>query len=108
MKAKPYRKDDKGYEECAPEEATDILLHLPGPISRRMIPVQIKGARAGTGNWTWNGSMDSPTLRPSIINDFRPSDPLVDHIWITDGKVIFLPDSTHEFAGQTLDLLEVE
>lgn len=30
------------------------------------------------------------------------------HTWITDGKAIFLNDCTHEFAGQTLDLLNVE
>lgn len=108
MKAKPYKQIHGIYEECLPEEATDVLLRLPGPISRRMIPVQTKGARAGTGNWTWNGSVEKPTLRPSILSDFRPNDPLVDHLWITDGKAQFLSDCSHELAGQTLDLLEAE
>jgi hypothetical protein len=30
------------------------------------------------------------------------------HTWINDGKVQFLGDCTHEFAGQTLDLLDVD
>lgn len=29
------------------------------------------------------------------------------HTWVNDGKAQFLPDSTHEHAGKTLDLLEV-
>lgn len=30
------------------------------------------------------------------------------HTWINDGQAQYLEDSTHEFAGKTLDLLEVE
>lgn len=33
---------------------------------------------------------------------------IVCHTWINDGKVQFLSDCSHEFAGQTLDLLDVE
>lgn len=108
MKAKPYKQVDGAYEECSLEETTHILLHLPGPISRRMMPVQTKGSRKGTGNWTWNGDVNKPTLKPSILNDFRPHDPLVDHCWINEGQVIYLSDSTHEFSGKTMDLLEAE
>jgi len=108
MKAKPYRKVEGGYVECTVEEATDIALHLPGPISNRMMPIQIKGSRKGTGNWSWNGDVDKPTLKPSIKNDFRPHEQLVEHIWINEGQVIFLKDTTHDLAGKTLDLLDVE
>jgi len=33
----------------------------------RFVPVQIKGTREGTGNWTWNGDVDYPTLKPSLL-----------------------------------------
>jgi hypothetical protein len=29
------------------------------------------------------------------------------HTWITDGQVIFLSDCSHEYAGRTVDLLEL-
>lgn len=108
MKALPLRKEGSDYLPCEPEAATFLKFNLPGPISTRVLPVQIKGKREGTGNWTWNGDTEKPTLRPSILNDFRPHSPLVCHTWITDGQVIFLTDSTHELSGQTLDLLEIE
>lgn len=111
MKAKPYQELENGnLRPCEPAEATHVRLHMPGPISNMHIPVLVgmSKSRAGTNCWSWNGDVEKPTLRPSIINDFRPSDPLVNHVWITDGQVIFLPDSTHEFAGKTMDLLEVD
>jgi hypothetical protein len=78
----------------------------------------IGGRREGTPNWTWNGSVDAPTVRPSVLTkgsqghtDNDGNRTITDHVchsWINDGKVQFLDDCTHEFAGQTLDLLEVD
>lgn len=108
MKAKPYRQDAAGLEglrECEPDQATHLLLHLPGPLPNRMLPVMIKGSREGTPCWTWNGDVQKPTLRPSILSRLTG---VVCHTWITDGQAQFLGDCTHEFAGQTLDLLDVD
>lgn len=107
MRARPVRYDPKAknYKTCRVDQATHIILRLPGPMSRRVIPVICSGSRKGTGNWTWNGSKDKPTLRPSI----KTTDGItVCHSWITDGRVIYLKDSTHKMAGQTLDLLDIE
>lgn len=75
--------------------------------------------------WTWNGSVDAPTLSPSIlcsgylsITDdehdaymagapLPPQKAYVCHSFVRDGRIEFLNDCTHPFAGQTLDLLEV-
>ena len=95
----------KVAEYCEPDQATHLDLCLPGPLSHRRIPVIIKGKRDGTPCWTWNGSLEKPTLKPSILtrtNEHRC------HTFINDGKVQFLGDCSHEFAGKTLDLLEVE
>jgi len=78
--------------------------------------------------WNWNGSIESPTLTPSVLftsghyapgwkgpkcwctyNAEHPEEKdsfscVRCHSFITDGKIRFLPDSTHGLAGQTVDL----
>lgn len=75
--------------------------------------------------WGWNGSLQAPTITPSIlVRGTKPiSDeeaerilsgehiepiPKVCHSFVTDGKIQFLTDSTHALAGQTVDLPEVD
>lgn len=132
MKVKPVILDNGAYVQVAPEKATHVVLRLPGPSGRMLLPVMLKGTREGTGNWTWNGDSDNPTLKPSVLTQsghFDPSFKSEDscwckyykahqdeapvfhcfrcHTWINDGKVQFLDDCSHEFKGQTLELLEV-
>lgn len=109
MKAKPIRQTADGFEPCGPTEATHIQLHLPGPLPNRILPVMVGGRREGTPNWTWNGSVEAPTVRPSVLSRGGDVDgEHVCHSWINEGKVQFLSDCTHEFAGKTLDLLEID
>jgi hypothetical protein len=107
MKAKPLKMADGSYAPCEPTEATHVQLNMPGPIPSRIIPVQVKGPRKGLPNWTWNGDVDKPTLKPSIRSFISPKE-IRCHSSVSDGQVQFLSDCTHEFAGQTLDLLDVE
>lgn len=87
--------------------------------------------RIGEGagpRWGWNGSGDTPTFTPSVLvrsghfvpghegaecwctyNAAHPDDPVVYkcaicHSFVTDGRIQFLSDCTHELAGQTVDL----
>ena len=103
MKALPVKLIyGQGYEPCTVEEATHVTLNIPGPTGLLTLPVIRSGARDGTGCWTWNGSTDAPTLRPSVLtqgHDFRC------HSWINDGAAQFLDDCSHEFKGQTIPLL---
>lgn len=109
MKAEPLNLIEGGYEPCEPKDATHIRLRLPGPLPNRILPVMIGGTRAGTSNWTWNGSVDSPTVRPSVLTRGGDVDgEHVCHSWINDGRVQFLGDSSHALAGQTVDLLDVD
>ncbi len=105
MKAKPVKLvKGAGYVECSKEEATHVMMKLPGPTGLLTLPVITSGSRKGTGNWTWNGSTDKPTLKPSVLTtdgNFRC------HSWINDGTAQFLADCSHELAGQTVELLEV-
>lgn len=65
--------------------------------------------------WDWNGDVDRPTFSPSILvrtgravdPTFKPEPgdpPEVCHSFVTDGRIQFLTDSTHDLAGQTVDL----
>lgn len=63
------------------------------------------------GTHTWNNSIDSPTFSPSLLwkaPGFRDNQDYTCHSYIRDGKIQFLPDCTHELAGQTVDLPDVE
>ena len=73
------------------------------PIS---IPVITHGSRDDANAWTWNGSLEKPTLKPSVKTTH--ADGKVSHIWLTDGMCQHLGDSTDGMAGQTLPLVPLE
>lgn len=81
----------------------------------------------GSPNWNWNGNVDRPTITPSILvtsghyaPHFKPGsdcwctwedkDEFPEmkchrcHTFVTDGRIAFLSDCTHELAGQTVDI----
>lgn len=62
-----------------------------------MLPV---GGAVGKPNWTWNGSLDSPTLDPSILTKTGPDGSFVCHSYLRNGVWEFLEDCTHSMAGQ--------
>jgi len=79
--------------------------------------------------WTFNGNEELPTFTPSfLVSSTRMTDkgiadynawsdagypkrtepfdsvPMVCHSFVTDGKIQYLNDCTHELAGQTLEI----
>lgn len=108
MKAKPVKEVGGKFVSCLPADATDVFLHFPGPIPIRRLRVILKGARDGTPCWSWNGSIDKPTFKPSILSFGGTDGTERCHSFVTDGKVQFLSDCTHAYAGTTLDLLDVD
>lgn len=74
--------------------------------------------------WTWNGDLERPTFTPSVLvhshQTFVDHDLEGDaltapenltmtpqcHSFVVAGRIQFLADSTHELAGQTVDLPE--
>jgi hypothetical protein len=103
---------------CSPEEAELVVVRVPQPFlgedidhSFRKLSV-IKGDRAGTTCWSWNRDVNFPTFHPSVLvevnyteverKDFRC------HSFINDGKVQFLGDSSHEYAGREIELLDMD
>lgn len=61
------------------------------------------------GKWTFNGDYEKPTLRASIkvrgvVDPACDPTPTICHSYVTDGKIEFLGDCTHELVGQTVEL----
>ena len=79
-------------------------------------------------SWDYNGNPERPTFTPSLITKtghytsrHKPGDMCwcnyeelygskapfecyICHLFLTDGKIQFLPDCTHKLAGQTVEL----
>lgn len=79
-----------------------VNFHCPGCDDYHSVVVE-----SPTG-WGWNGDLERPTFTPSILvrmdftGDRIPSK--ICHSFVTDGRIQFLGDCTHELAGQTVDL----
>ena len=64
--------------------------------------------------WQFNGNIESPTFTPSLLNRQqimnKETETLEDktrcHLFITNGKLEYCGDCTHELAGKTVDLLD--
>ena len=91
--------------------------HCPGCNETHLFWVKsLRGApvwkAAGDGReqgpvWDFNGDVERPTVRPSILVQGSPWENRRCHSFITDGKIQFLGDCTHELRGQTVELPEL-
>lgn len=58
-----------------------------------------------TGMWGWNGSQSLPSIEPSVfVNRGRHGSMPACHFYIAAGKILFQADSSHELAGQTVEM----
>lgn len=69
--------------------------------------------------WSFNGDIDKPTVRASILVKYPATPEATDefkewrtericHSFITDGKIEFLSDCWHSLAGQIVEIPEIE
>jgi hypothetical protein len=61
--------------------------------------------------WAWNGSMEKPTFSPSLLIHLGVNQEGVDricHLFIQNGEIKYLDDSTHELRGQTVPMESAE
>lgn len=105
MRAKPVIQDPETgtLTPCEPSEATHVWLRFPSPIEYHLIPIRGK-ANTLSDTWEWNQDTENPTLKPSILA--RTGEHTC-HTYLTEGKVKFLNDCTHENAGKTMEALDV-
>lgn len=86
-----------------------IRFECPGCKGTHVIPT------SGDNAWGFNGSLELPTLTPSIL--VYPTDHLTAagerirtprcHSFVREGRIEFLGDCTHDLKGQTVDLPEL-
>jgi hypothetical protein len=60
-------------------------------------------------NWSFNGNEEQPTFRPSIRvrwDEGEAQTKKMCHSFITDGKIQYLNDCTHNLKGRTVDLMD--
>lgn len=96
-----------------------LLFFCPGCEEAHGIPVD------GSRGWKWNGSLDSPTVEPSILvrgtkritdaeadaimrGEHIEPEPRVCHSFVRNGQIEFLSDCTHALAGKTVELPDWE
>ena len=74
------------------------------------IPVITKGSREENNAWTWNGSLDKPTVRPSVRTQYtnQKGEKVMIHYWLNDGICKCLGDCTDGNKGKDLTLKEVK
>lgn len=106
-----------------PDE-NNVSWWCPGCQRRHGVPLKL----AGDVYWEWNGSLEAPTLAPSVLvyghqelidSDLpwgeeegqllHPSNKRMTprcHTFIRNGQIEFLGDCTHELAGQTVQMTE--
>lgn len=77
-----------------PTGGTNYVFHCPG--CKYGHPFEVP-------QWTWNGSLEAPTFRPSLlVNQHVPEWRC--HSFVTDGRIQFLDDCFHELKGQTVEI----
>lgn len=81
------------------------VFHCPG--CKYAHPFEVD-APNGAG-WTWNGSLFKPTFAPSLlVYGARDGSTPRCHSFVTDGKIRFLDDCTHDLRGQTMEIPDWE
>jgi hypothetical protein len=82
---------------------THVHFRCPGCKSYHVLPI------VGPKAWAFNGNYDRPTLYPSILAREFEGDKVVRvcHSFVTDGRIQFLGDSTHDMKNQTVDLTDL-
>ncbi|MEB3374455.1 DUF6527 family protein [Bacteroides sp. CR5/BHMF/2] len=59
--------------------------------------------------WNWNGDNENPTVIPSIKVTYpTPEKMNICHSFIRNGKIEYLSDCTHELAGKTVDMIDID
>ncbi len=75
--------------------------------------VPTKNGTQSDKGWDWNGSLERPTLSPSVlVHEAKEEEGLIHmprcHSYVRDGRIEYLADCGHSLAGQTIDLESME
>lgn len=85
-----------------------LSFHCPGCAYGHAVGVNgrmIMNSEGKPVSWSWNGDWIKPTFSPSLlINKNKEGQYPLCHTFITEGKIQFLADCTHDLAGKTIDM----
>lgn len=57
--------------------------------------------------WSWNGSLESPTLSPSVKHYIRHEDGTCEticHYFVREGRIEYCGDCPHDLKGHTVEM----
>jgi hypothetical protein len=77
---------------------SQLLFICPGCNEEHCISTQVH---------TWNGSLDKPTFKASLLHDAKQGSKQRCHSFITDGNIQFLADCSHKLAGITVQMPDI-
>lgn len=86
------------FEIC--RDGALVMFFCPGCKEQHTLTVE------GPGAWDWNRDLDKATFEQAVCIEFGPKHRC--HSYIENGQIRFLDDCTHELAGQTVDVPEIE
>ncbi len=78
------------------------IFKCPGCLTYHWFRIEKPEVADGSGVWEWNGSIESPTVKPLIL---LPGGKC--HLYIEDGMIRFLKDCKHELAGKTVEMEDI-
>lgn len=81
---------------------------LKGKYLLTQLPVITKGKRGESNKWSWNGSLDRPSLKPSIRTKYTDSKGMMTeiHYWLIDGVCHCLNDCKDGNQNKKIELLD--
>jgi hypothetical protein len=82
------------------DKSEKYMFHCPGCEYAHSVRVNSKLSPS----WQWNGSVDKPTISPSVLVTTPGMTGNRCHSFIRDGKIQFLNDCDHKLAGKTVDI----
>jgi hypothetical protein len=85
------------------------MMRCPGCGSYHAIYTERPNDRGA--KWSFDGNLEAPTFHPSILARWtwgEAHEPKVCHFFVRTGKIEFCGDSTHELAGKTVELPEMD
>jgi hypothetical protein len=82
---------------------------LQGMKTPTLLPVITKGNRDKANVWTWNGSLENPTVRPSVRTSYHNGKRMTEiHYQLNDGICQCLGDCKDGNAGKHLPLIDMQ
>jgi len=88
----------------APDEFIRVIMEVDHWLVKSPATGWLKIPR--DGRWVFNGDLSHPTFNPSVVEEWDTTDGehYMNHVFVRNGRIEYLRDCSHSFAGQTVDI----